>query len=97
MPWNEYVLKCFAWSRMERNKWEHTRLIAFESKVGSHLDYKTLPRSIEDYLPLGGKKSKTKSIEHQQAMEALRRERAEAKVRVEQLKKEQQQWVLQRS
>ena len=75
---------------MERNKWEHTRLIAFESKVGSHLDYKTLPRSIEDYLPLGGKKSKTKSIEHQQAMEALRRERAEAKARIEQLKKEQQ-------
>lgn len=75
---------------MERNKWEHTRLIAFESKVGSHLDHKTLPRSIEDYLPLEGRKSKTKSIEHQQAMEALRKERAEAKARIEQLKKEQQ-------
>ena len=90
MAWNEYVLKCFAWSRMERNKWEHTRLIAFEAKVGSHLDYKTLPRSIEDYLPLDGNQSKTKSVEHQQAMEALRRERAEAKARIEQLKKEQQ-------
>lgn len=75
---------------MERNKWEHTRLIAFEAKVGSHLDPKTLPRSIEEYLPLDGKKSKTKSIEHQQAMEALRQERAEAKARIEQLKKEQQ-------
>ncbi|MDD2300632.1 MAG: hypothetical protein PHU69_13480 [Fermentimonas sp.] len=90
MAWNEYILKCFAWARMERNKWEHTRLIAFESKVGSHLDYKTLPKSLNDYLPLDGKQTKTKSIEHQQAMEALRRERAEAKARIEQLKKEQQ-------
>lgn len=90
MAWNEYILKCFAWSRMERNKWEHTRLIAWESKVGSHLDYKTLPRSIEEYLPLGGQRSKTRSVEHQQAMEALRRERAEAKARIEQLKKQQQ-------
>lgn len=65
-------------------------MIAFEAKVGSHLDPKTLPRSIEEYLPLDGKKSKTKSIEHQQAMEALRQERAEAKARIEQLKKEQQ-------
>jgi len=89
MAWNEYILKCFAWQRMEKAKWEHTRLIAFESKVGSHLDPKTLPRSIEDYLPLEGRKSKTKSIEHQQAMEALRRERAESKARIEQLKKEQ--------
>lgn len=89
LSWNEYLIKCLAWQRMERAKWEHTRLIAFESKVGSHLDYKTLPRSIEDYLPLEGKQSKTKSVEHQQAMEALRRERAEAKARVEKLKKEQ--------
>lgn len=90
MPWNEYVLKCFAWSRMDRNKWEHTRLNSWYAMVGSHLDYKTLPKSINEFLPLDGKQTKTKSIEHQQAMEALRRERAEAKARVEQLKKEKQ-------
>ena len=42
MPWCEY-LKCFAWARMEKEKWRHTRLIAFESRIGSHLDPKGLP------------------------------------------------------
>lgn len=58
MPWCEYLIKCYAWKRMEKEKWKHTRLIAFESKIGPHLNPKTLPRSIENYMPLDGKKSK---------------------------------------
>lgn len=57
MPWCEYLIKCLAWQRMEKEKWRHTRLIAFESKIGAHLNPKTLPRSIERYMPLNEKKS----------------------------------------
>jgi len=62
MAWNEYILKCFAWARMERNKWEHTRLIAWESKIGSHLDPKKLPKSIDSYLPLNGKQKRKSKV-----------------------------------
>ena len=56
MPWCEYLIKCQAWQRMEKEKWRHTRLIAFESKIGAHLNPKSLPRSIEKYMPLSDKK-----------------------------------------
>ena len=51
---------------MERDKWYHTRLIAFESMRGSHLNPKGLPRSIDAYFPLDGKqKQKSKVSELQ--------------------------------
>lgn len=58
MPWCEYLIKCFAWERMEREKWKHTRLISFESLRGSHVNPKGLPRTVERYMPL---KTKVKS------------------------------------
>ena len=63
MPWCEYLIKCQAWQRIEKEKWRHTRLIAFESKIGSHLNPKTLPRSIERYMPLNEKKKSVVSDE----------------------------------
>ena len=73
MAWCEYLLKCYAWERMEREKWRKVRLIAFEARVGSHVDPKTLPRTIEQYMPLDGKK--TVSRVPRSEIEALKRER----------------------
>lgn len=72
MPWCEYLIKCFAWARMEKEKWRHTRLIAFESRIGSHLDPKGLPKSIDAYMPLDVKK---KNPIFEQAKAELRKER----------------------
>ena len=77
MPWNEYLIKCFAWSRMEREKWRHTRLIAWEAKTGSHLDPKTLPKTIEQYLPIDGKSKRKRNEAFETAKEEMRKERAE--------------------
>ena len=76
MPWCEYLIKCFAWSRMEKEKWKHTRLIAYEARIGSHLDPKTLPKTIENYLPLETRK---KNRKFDDAKEELRKERAALK------------------
>lgn len=52
---------------MEKDKWYHTRLIAFESMRGSHLNPKGLPRSIESYLPIDkNQRNKSKVLEAQQ-------------------------------
>lgn len=73
MAWNEYLLKCYAWERMELEKWRKVRLIAFEARVGSHVDPKTLPRTIEQYMPLDKEKKKATN----EAKELLRKEREE--------------------
>ena len=73
MAWCEYLIKCYAWSRMEKEKWRHTRMIAYEARIGSHLDPKSLPRTIEQYMPIDGKK--TASRVPRSEIEALKRER----------------------
>ena len=65
---------------MEREKWRHTRLIAWEAKTGSHLDPKTLPKTIEQYLPIDGKSKRKRNAQFETAKEEMRRERAELKI-----------------
>ncbi len=48
-------------------------MIAYEARIGSHLDPKSLPRTIEQYMPLDGKK--TASRVPRSEIEALKRER----------------------
>ena len=76
MSWNEYLIKCFAWGRMEKEKWRHTRLIAYEARIGSHLDPKGLPKTIDSYMQLDTKK---KNRKFDMAKEELRNERAALK------------------
>lgn len=75
MPWCEYLIKCFAWERMDREKWRHTRLIAYEARIGSHLNPKSLPANIEAYMPLKSKKRKSKAVI--EGLELLKKERDE--------------------
>ena len=81
MPWCEYLIKCQAWQRIEKEKWRHTRLIAFESKIGSHLNPKSLPRTIEKYLPLDGKGKRKVSNEIRELYERRIAEYNEAKAK----------------
>ncbi len=48
-------------------------MIAYEARIGSHLDPKSLPRTIEQYMPIDGKK--TTSRVPRSEIEALKRER----------------------
>lgn len=59
---------------MEKEKWRRTRLIAFESRIGSHLNPKSLPRSIEGYLPLDKKRKSRVSPEMKELYKKRRAE-----------------------
>ncbi len=61
MPWCEFLIKSYAYSRMQEEKLRHTRLIAYSAQIGSHLDPKKLPRSIDQFMPIGNEKSARKS------------------------------------
>ena len=76
MPWCEYIIKRLAYYRMDRNKWEHTRLIAFESKVGSHLNPAKLPKTLNEYINLDGTNAGRKRASKEN-LEQLKKERDE--------------------
>lgn len=59
MAWCEFLIKSYAYGRIQEEKLRHTRLIAYSAQIGSHLDPKKLPKSIEDFMPIDRKKKKT--------------------------------------
>ena len=85
MPWCEYLIKCHAWNRIETEKWKRARLIAFNARIGSHLNPKSLPRSEEHFLPLGEKKKGNFNIDTERLYDERMREYEEA-MRIHKLK-----------
>ena len=61
MPWCEFLIKSYAYNRMQEEKLRHTRLIAYSSQIGSHLDPKKLPRSIDQFMKIGSEKKANNS------------------------------------
>ena len=58
MPWCEFLIKSYAYNRMQKEKLRHTRLIAYSSQIGSHLDPKKLPRSIDQFMQIGSENNR---------------------------------------
>lgn len=52
MSFYEFKLKSFAFNRMEKDKWRHTRKIAFWSMWGSNADAKRFPNTENKFMPL---------------------------------------------
>lgn len=61
MPWCEFLIKSYAYNRMQEEKLRHTRLVAYSAQIGSHLDPKKLPRSIDQFMKIGSEKEVEKS------------------------------------
>lgn len=61
MPWCEFLIKSYAYNRMQEEKLRHTRLVAYSAQIGSHLDPKKLPRSIDQFMKIGNEKEVEKS------------------------------------
>ena len=61
MPWCEFLIKSYAYNRMQEEKLRHTRLVAYSAQIGSHLDPKKLPRSIDQFMRIGSEKDSVKS------------------------------------
>lgn len=55
MTWKEFLLKSYAYQRMAKTKWRHSRLIAYQATIAPHLNPKFIPKSVEKFLPLGDK------------------------------------------
>ena len=61
MPWCEFLIKSYAYNRMQEEKLRHTRLIAYSAQIGSHLDPKKLPRTIDQFMRIGSEENSVKS------------------------------------
>lgn len=58
MPFCEFLIKSFAYERMQKERLRHTRLIAYSAQIGSHLDPKSLPKTLEKFMPIDGEETK---------------------------------------
>ena len=64
MPWCEFLIKSYAYNRMQEEKLRHTRLIAYNAQIGSHLDPKKLPRSIDQFMKIGSENNSAKNSDN---------------------------------
>ncbi len=75
MAWCEFLIKSYAYSRMQEEKLRHTRLIAYSAQIGSHLDPKKLPRSITQFMTIGDETSTKSTSQGSQEMRDLFKKR----------------------
>ena len=54
MSWREFLLRQTGYNRTEINDWRKFREVAYNALIGSHIDPKKLPKSIDNFLPLDG-------------------------------------------
>ena len=64
MPWCEFLIKSYAYNRMQEEKLRHTRLVAYSAQIGSHLDPKKLPRSIDQFMRIGSENNSDKNSDN---------------------------------
>ncbi len=60
MPFCEFRIKAYAYKRMQEERLRHTRMIAYYSAVGPHLDPKKLPKTIDEFMRIGDKPKKSR-------------------------------------
>lgn len=56
MTYAEFQIRFFAYNSVQKKEWEKIRFMAYHALVAPYQDYKNLPKSIEKFLPLNGKK-----------------------------------------
>lgn len=52
MPYCEFIIKSYAFGRMDKDKWRHTRKIAFWSMWSNHADPKRFPKTENEFIKL---------------------------------------------
>ena len=64
MPWCEFLIKSYAYNRIQEEKLRHTRLVAYSAQIGSHLDPKKLPRSIDQFMRIGSENNSSNNSDN---------------------------------
>lgn len=62
MSFAEFQIRLFAYKRVQEREWEKVRFIGWCSTIGSHLNPKKLPKSLNQFLPLGLDKKQSFSV-----------------------------------
>jgi len=52
MTWAEFKIRLFAYNRLELKDWRKVREIAYNSLISFNVDPKSLPKSINHFMPL---------------------------------------------
>ena len=53
MSFAEFQIRLFAYKRVQEREWEKVRFIGWCATTGSHMNPKKLPKSLNQFMPLG--------------------------------------------
>lgn len=62
MSWAEFLIRLFAFKRLEIREWEKVRFISYTTMVAPYQDVKKIPKTMERFLPLGNSEPTEKGI-----------------------------------
>ncbi len=74
MSFAEFQIRLFAYRRIQDREWEKIRIVAWYSMIGSHMNPKTLPKSIGQFMKLdldARQNSRVSEAQKQRFMEAM--------------------------
>ena len=90
MPWCEFLIKSYAFNRMQKERLRHTRLIAWSAQIGSHLHQNSIPKSIEQFMPIDEKRTRRRGMsEKMKSLAQKRMDEYNEAMRLQNLKQKQ--------
>ena len=90
MPFCEFLIKSYAFNRMQKERLRHTRLIAWSAQIGSHLHQNSIPKSIEQFMPIDGERTRRRGMsEKMKSLAQKRMDEYNEAIRLRDLKQKQ--------
>ena len=75
---------------MQKERLRHTRLIAWSAQIGSHLHQNSIPKSIEQFMPIDGKRTMRRGMsEKMKSLAQKRMDEYNEAMRLQNLKQKQ--------
>lgn len=75
---------------MQKERLRHTRLIAWSAQIGSHLHQNSIPKSIEQFMPIDEKRTRRKGMsEKMKSLAQKRMDEYNEAMRLQNLKQKQ--------
>lgn len=65
MSYAEFLIRFYAYERVQLREWEKIRFSAYHSLIAPYQDYKKLPKTLNKFLPLSIDKNHTQELDNE--------------------------------
>ena len=65
MTWSEFIIRSYAYNRIQKNEWKKIRRIAYTALIAPYQNPKRIPRSEERWMKIGNEVQRSRISEDQ--------------------------------